>query len=96
MLFAIEVKDKPNSLDLRLGTRPAHLEYLKSLGEKLVLAGPFLDENDKPNGSLVVVKVDGLAAAKEIAAADPYALAGLFENVSVRQWVWSLNAPEGL
>ncbi|HCH71968.1 MAG TPA: hypothetical protein DFK19_07695, partial [Ochrobactrum sp.] len=32
-------------------------------------------------------------AAEKIAANDPYALAGLFENVTVRPWNWAINNP---
>lgn len=96
MLFVIEAKDKAGALEIRLSTRAAHLEFLKSQGDNLVLAGPFLDENEKPNGSLVVVKAENIEAAQKIADADPYLAAGLFESVVVRQWVWALNAPEGL
>lgn len=96
MLFVIEAKDKAGALEMRLNTRPAHLDFLKSQGDNLVFAGPFLDENEKPNGSLVLIKAENLAAAQKVADADPYLAAGLFESVVVRQWVWALNAPEGL
>ncbi len=96
MLFIIETKDRHGALDLRLKTRDEHLKYLDALGEKLVLAGPFLDENEKPCGSLIVVKVENIAQAKEIAKNDPYQLAGLFESSSTRAWLWAINKPEGL
>ena len=32
-------------------------------------------------------------AAKEIAAGDPYAKAGLFASVEIRPWIWTLNNP---
>jgi uncharacterized protein YciI len=43
------------------------------------------------NGSLVVIEAASLHAAKEIAAGDPYAKAGLFASVEVRPWIWTLN-----
>ncbi|PRD44455.1 hypothetical protein C5748_07750 [Phyllobacterium phragmitis] len=93
MLFAILCNDKPDHLQLRLDTRPAHLDYLKNLGERLKFAGPFLDNDGKPNGSLVVVEVDHMDAAKAIAARDPYAKAGLFASVDIRPWNWAINNP---
>ncbi len=33
----------------------AHLDYLNGLGDQLKFAGPFLGEDGKPNGSLVVI-----------------------------------------
>ncbi len=75
--FALLCNDKPDHLQVRLDTRPAHLDYLKGLGDVLKFAGPFLGEDGKPNGSLVVVEAADKAAAEKIAANDPYALAGL-------------------
>ncbi|PYE88926.1 YciI-like protein [Phyllobacterium leguminum] len=93
MLFAILCNDKPGHLQLRLDTRPAHLDYLNNLGERLKFAGPFLDADGKPNGSLLVIEADHLDAAKGIAAKDPYSLAGLFETVDIRPWNWAINNP---
>lgn len=96
MLFAVECQDKPNSLDIRMATRASHLAFLEGLGDDLVLAGPFLDADEKPNGSLIIFKAQDLATAQATMARDPYGHAGLFESVSVRPWVWALNKPEGM
>jgi uncharacterized protein len=96
MLFVLICKDKPDSLQLRVDTRPAHLGYLEGLNERgaLKAAGPFLDADGKPNGSLVIVEAADREAAAAIAAADPFALAGLFAEVEIRAWNWVLNKPE--
>lgn len=96
MLFAVECKDKPNSLDIRMATRASHLAFLEGLGDDLVLAGPFLDADEKPNGSLIIFKADDLVTAEATMARDPYGHAGLFESVIVRPWVWALNKPEDM
>ena len=93
MLYALLCDDKPNSLQLRLDTRAEHVAFLSGLGDALKFAGPFLDENDKPCGSLVVIEADSREAAKETADRDPYALAGLFETVTVRPWNWAIKNP---
>ncbi|MDO9526328.1 MAG: YciI family protein [Gemmobacter sp.] len=84
MLFALNCLDKPGSLPIRLENRPAHLDYLNGSGS-VVFAGPYI-EADKPVGSLVVIEVADRAAAEAFAAADPYAKAGLFETVTLREW----------
>ena len=60
MLFAVLCTDKPNSLQVRMDTRPQHVAFLDDLNAKGVLtfAGPFLDDDGKPNGSLVVIKAE--------------------------------------
>jgi uncharacterized protein YciI len=84
MLFAITCTDKPGGLELRMATRPAHLEHLKANERELVLVGPVLDQAGQPCGSLLVVEAVDRAAAEAFAAADPYARAGLFESVVIR------------
>jgi uncharacterized protein YciI len=96
MLFAFLCTDKPGALQVRLDTRPEHLAYLDRLNEqgKLAFAGPFLGEDGKPNGSLVVVKAETVEAAHALAEADPYAKAGLFARVEIKPWNWVYNNPE--
>ena len=95
MLFAFICQDKPGALQIRLDTRPAHVEFLNGLnGEgKLAFASPFLDAEGKPNGSLVIVDVADIDAARSLADADPYAKAGLFESVDVKPYNWVFNNP---
>ena len=95
MLFALICKDKPGHLQVRLDSRPAHVEFLDGLNAAgtLAFAGPFLDADGKPDGSLVVIDVADRAAAEALAASDPYAKAGLFQSVDIRPWNWVFNKP---
>ncbi|SME97102.1 hypothetical protein SAMN02982989_0354 [Xaviernesmea oryzae] len=95
MLFAFLCTDKPGHLNVRMEIRPTHVEHLNKLNAEgtLKFAGPFLDDEGKPNGSLVVVEAADMAAARAIAEADPYYLAGLFEKVEVKAWNWVFNKP---
>jgi uncharacterized protein YciI len=86
MLFAITNLDKPDSFALRAATRETHLGYLDSIIAQLVLAGPVLNAEGQPVGSLLVVEAENAAAAEAFAAADPYAKAGLFESVTIRPY----------
>ncbi len=84
MLFAIICLDKPNSLEVRLSTRPAHLEFLAANAARIKLGGPILDAEERPTGSLLIVEGVDLAAAKALLDQDPYAKAGLFASVEVK------------
>jgi uncharacterized protein YciI len=79
-----------------MDTRPVHLEHLNRLNAEgtLKMAGPFLDAEGKPNGSLVIVSAETIEAAKAIADSDPYTKAGLFESVEVKPFNWVFNNPE--
>ena len=96
MLFAMLCKDKPGHLNVRLEARPAHVEHLNRLNAEGVLkmAGPFLNDEGKPCGSLVIVEAESLEAAQALADADPYTQAGLFESVEIKPFNWVFNKPE--
>lgn len=95
MLYAIIARDIPDSAQARARTRPRHLDYLKALIEdgRVVLAGPHpaIDSPDPGtagfSGSLIVAEFASLAAAEDWAAQDPYALDGVFEEVTVKPFV---------
>jgi len=92
MFYAIIARDHPGSLNARLAARPAHLERLRALQDegRLILAGPHpaIDCEDPAEagftGSLVVAEFPDLPAAQAWAAADPYALAGVYGQVEVK------------
>jgi len=87
MLYAAICTDKPDSLRLRLDNRPAHVEYLNSLGEKLRAAGALLSPVDQnPVGSLLIYETESLEEAQALAAGDPFAKLGLFATTDVKPW----------
>jgi uncharacterized protein len=95
MLFAFIGKDKSGNLQVRIDNRPAHVAYLEKLNADgiLKIAGPFLGDDGKPFGSLVVIEAVDKPAAAAILAEDPYAKAGLFGSTEVNQWNWTFNKP---
>ncbi|MEP2706332.1 MAG: YciI family protein [Roseibium sp.] len=94
MLYALICTDKAGALQTRLDNRDAHIAFLKSLGEGLKAAGPFLDDNGGMTGSLVVIEAANRDEALAISQEDPYAIAGLFESVEIRPWNWVIKNPE--
>ena len=87
-LFVIFCKDKPDSLDLRMTNRPAHLEFARGFGERLKLAGPILTEKEgSPCGSLVVIEGESVEEVEGLLKQDPYCKAGLFQSTEVRPWL---------
>jgi uncharacterized protein YciI len=98
MLFAFIGKDKPDVLQVRIDNRPAHVAYLENLNAEgtLKIAGPFLGDDGKPFGSLLVIDAEDKARAAAILAEDPYAKAGIFGSTEINQWNWTFNKPAGL
>lgn len=85
-VFAIHCIDKPLQRDLRATTRPEHLAYLESMIDQIVVAGPLLDDEGAPIGSMIIMEFPDRRSAVAFAAEDPYARAGLFASVAVTAW----------
>ena len=85
MRVAVICQDKPGALQVRTDNRPAHLGHIEASGV-VEMAGPFLDEAGQMSGSLIILNVETLQAARDWAAGDPYAQAGLFASVTIREW----------
>ena len=81
MPHVIHALDRADAGDLRAATRPKHLAYVG--GFDVLYGGPLLEDNGRMCGSLIVLDVDSREAAEEFAAGDPYAVAGLFERVTI-------------
>ena len=92
MWYAIVGTDVPDSLEKRLGARPAHVARLQQLHAegRMLLAGPFpaIDAEDPGSagfsGSLIVAEFASLPEAQAWADADPYVAAGVYAAVSVK------------
>lgn len=85
MRVALFCHDKAGALQIRLDNRSAHLAHIENSGV-VEMAGPLLDPDGQMNGSLIVLNVDHLKNAEDWAAADPYAMAGLFRSVTITEW----------
>lgn len=84
MRVALICRDRPGALELRKANRQAHLDYIAASGA-VEMAGPLI-EGGEMAGSLLILDVADVAAAEAWAAGDPYAKAGLFESVTIREW----------
>ncbi|MGB5326416.1 MAG: YciI family protein [Pseudomonadales bacterium] len=95
MLYAIISEDVPDSLQLRLQYREAHIARLQSLAaeHRLVLAGPHpaADTDDFKSvgvsGSLIVAAFDSLQQAQAWASEDPYVVNGVHTASVVKPFV---------
>jgi len=80
--------DKKKGVEgLRPATRKAHLEYLID-SERIIAAGPLFETTGDgadggPVGSLVLFNSKSAEDAANFCANDPYALAGLFDDVRI-------------
>ena len=91
-LYVLVCNDKPNSLELRLANREAHLAYARGFADRLKVAGPLLDEAGGMAGSLLILEADSLEDARAFNLGDPYQTAGLFASVQVTAFKATIGA----
>ena len=91
MQFALVALDRPNAVEDRARLRAEHLKYLEGLGDSLVFAGPFLNDNGQGVGSIVVIEAADLDTARATYGRDPYAVGGLFDSIMIKPWKFVFN-----
>lgn len=92
MLFVLYCRDKEGARELRMANRPAHLEFANAR-DFIRMAGPMLsDDGESMIGSLFVIDVADIAAARAFNAEDPYTRAGLWHAVSIHPFRWLIPA----
>ncbi len=84
-LFIYRGRDSDRGLELRKEHREKHLAHLSGLNEagKIKFAGPLIDAEGNPCGSVIILEASDLAAASQIAHGDPYLTEGIFAEVEV-------------
>ncbi len=75
---------------LRLRTRPAHREYLRTLLDagKLAMSGPWVDDT----GAMLIYQAENQAEAERLLDADPYRDAGVVADARIKEWHIVLKA----
>lgn len=91
MHFAFVAYDRPNGVKRRMDARPDHLRHLESLGDRLVLAGPFLDDDGNMIGSFMVIEADSQEEAQATFDTDPYVAGGIFDSIAVKPFRITIN-----
>lgn len=86
MLVCLMAHDKPGALETRTENRAAHLAYIEKT-DCVTIGGPLKDAQGQMCGSMLVLDLPDMAAAQDWAKNDPYAQAGLFETVTLREWI---------
>ena len=81
MFFIVLAADNPGALSLRLEQRQHHLDYWLEQGAAVKVAGAMLDGDGPdatPKGSSFLLEAENEAAVRELLAADPFTIEGVF------------------
>jgi uncharacterized protein YciI len=84
-LFVISFLDKPDSHALRGANREEHLAYMAASG-RVRLGGPYLDDQERPIGSLLIIEAADEAEVRAFMKDEPYNRAGRIPAFEVRAW----------
>ena len=94
-LFHILAHDREGALQTRLDNRAAHLDWAKSQGERVKLAGPiFAPDGETFIGSVFIVEAGNIEEVKAWQSHDPYVKASLFDRVEITPFKWVIGAPD--
>lgn len=87
MEFLCYHRDRPGSLTLRDELTEAHWSYMDRYAKELIARGPTLaDDGDTPTGSVHIVDLPDVAAARAFAFDEPNYQAGVYRDVLLRRW----------
>jgi uncharacterized protein len=92
--FLVLGTDAPGRHALRERLRPAHRDWLREHpghAVTVVHGGPTLDAQGTMNGTMLIVDAGSEAEVHAFVSADPYVTNGLFEQLTVRRWAWTLG-----
>ncbi|MCB1502040.1 MAG: hypothetical protein KDK07_20015 [Bauldia sp.] len=93
--YVVHALDRQGSDDVRAANRPAHRLRLREHDHPVSVrvGGPLLDDRGQMCGTLLIVEAGTEQEVAEFLAADPYVVAGLYEDVSIRGFNWGLGRP---
>ena len=83
MAYLITCIDKDDSLDLRVKTREKHINFLSSFKDKIILAGPILDNNQNPKGTVLVLNYQRSLEVENFLKKDIYSKVKLFKKIKI-------------
>ncbi|MDG9722971.1 MULTISPECIES: YciI family protein [unclassified Streptomyces] len=87
MEFFCYHRDRPGSLALREKLLEEHWSYMDRYTKELIARGPtFADDGETPTGSVHIVDLPDLAAARAFAFDEPNHQAGVYRDVLLRRW----------
>ena len=87
MLVSIYCRDAQGSAEPRESKLAEHLKHIETIEDKIKVGGPIMGpDGNTAVASLMVVEVDSLDEAAEMVDTDPYYLAGVWQEINIREF----------
>jgi uncharacterized protein YciI len=88
MPYTIQFTDSPQTTrQQKADLRNIHLEYVMSNADRIIASGGFFPDNDDfPDGGLIILNVETRAEAVKYIESDPFFINGLFTEYKIIRW----------
>ena len=88
MAYVIQFTDAPGTdRERKARFRATHIDYVMSQANRIIASGGlFPDDDDFPNGGLVILDVESRAEAVAYIENDPFFLNGIFDTYTIHRW----------
>ncbi len=79
--------DGPDGPNIRAANKPAHEAYLDDHANAIMCRGPMLaDDGSAQIGSVILLDIPNMAAARAFLENEPFAKAGCFRDITFHRW----------
>lgn len=88
MPYVITFTDAPDTTREKKGSiRATHIDYVSSQAHRIIASGGlFPDDDDFPNGGLIILDVATRQEAVDYIEHDPFFLNGIFTSYTIHRW----------
>lgn len=88
MPYVITFVDAPGTdTTKKAEVRPTHIDYvLRNQNRIIASGGLFPDDDDFPNGGLIILDAASRSEAVDYIENDPFFLNGIFESYTIHRW----------
>jgi uncharacterized protein YciI len=94
MRFAIQCVLAQHTDEQRIALRPQHLQYIATHQDQIFCGGPTVDTSGNPEMMLIILDAPDLSSAEAFMTAEPYNQAGVFAQVTIREWHQIIPEPQ--
>jgi uncharacterized protein YciI len=87
MPYVVTFFDDPGTREKKKGVRPIHIEWVANNAHRIIASGGlFPDDDDFPNGGLIILDVETRQEAVDYIQNDPFYLNGIFSQYTINRF----------
>jgi len=87
MPYVITFVDDPDVREKKRQVRPIHIEHVERNAYRIICSGGFFPEDDDfPNGGLIILDVENREEAVRYIESDPFFTNGIFSKYTITKW----------